>query len=146
MKQMIEKLIKHKEISIIVIVLLSVFFIGRCSVPSVKQPKTDNQVPTHAHEKKAQWYTCSMHPQVRSNDPKGKCPICGMDLIPVAGGPHEHEEEEKVQLVLRLCLMFLLFPHNDKAFPMKSDSTDSLNMTREILLRSQLGLKAELMK
>ena len=100
MKQMIEKLIKHKEISIIVIVLLSVFFIGRCSVPSVKQPKTDNQVPTHAHEKKAQWYTCSMHPQVRSNDPKGKCPICGMDLIPVAGGPHEHEEEEKVQLKL----------------------------------------------
>lgn len=28
-------------------------------------------------------YTCSMHPSVRSNDPKGKCPICGMDLIPV---------------------------------------------------------------
>lgn len=28
-------------------------------------------------------YTCSMHPQVRSDQP-GKCPICGMDLIPVA--------------------------------------------------------------
>lgn len=28
-------------------------------------------------------YTCSMHPQVRSDNP-GKCPICGMDLIPVA--------------------------------------------------------------
>ena len=28
-------------------------------------------------------WTCSMHPQIRSSKP-GKCPICGMDLIPVA--------------------------------------------------------------
>jgi Cu(I)/Ag(I) efflux system membrane fusion protein len=28
-------------------------------------------------------YTCSMHPQIRL--PKGqKCPLCGMDLVPVA--------------------------------------------------------------
>lgn len=30
-------------------------------------------------------YTCPMHPQVRSPTP-GKCPICGMDLVPVPGG------------------------------------------------------------
>jgi len=29
------------------------------------------------------YYTCTMHPSVRSQNPKGKCPICGMDLIPV---------------------------------------------------------------
>lgn len=28
-------------------------------------------------------YTCSMHPQIRQNEP-GKCPLCGMDLTPVA--------------------------------------------------------------
>lgn len=28
-------------------------------------------------------WTCSMHPQVRQNKP-GQCPICGMDLIPMA--------------------------------------------------------------
>ncbi len=28
------------------------------------------------------WYTCSMHPQIRQDHP-GKCPICGMELIPV---------------------------------------------------------------
>ena len=32
-------------------------------------------------EKKAQIWTCSMHPQIRLPNP-GKCPICGMDLIP----------------------------------------------------------------
>ena len=30
-------------------------------------------------------WTCSMHPQIRQNEP-GKCPICGMDLIPVSEG------------------------------------------------------------
>ncbi|MBU2526788.1 MAG: efflux RND transporter periplasmic adaptor subunit [Bacteroidetes bacterium] len=32
-----------------------------------------------------QIWTCSMHPQIRMNEP-GQCPICGMDLIPAAGG------------------------------------------------------------
>ncbi len=29
------------------------------------------------------YYTCTMHPSVHSQDPHGKCPICGMDLVPV---------------------------------------------------------------
>ncbi len=28
-------------------------------------------------------FTCSMHPQIRQNEP-GRCPICGMELIPVS--------------------------------------------------------------
>src|SRR5205085_6512383 len=51
------------------------------------------------------YYTCTMHPSVKSQDPKGKCPICGMNLVPVmkknrgtgepekrgnADGGHEH--------------------------------------------------------
>jgi Cu(I)/Ag(I) efflux system membrane fusion protein len=35
----------------------------------------------YVHEKKIIW-TCSMHPQIRMDHP-GKCPICGMDLIPL---------------------------------------------------------------
>src|SRR5439155_21769641 len=27
-------------------------------------------------------YTCSMHPQVRAHSP-GKCPFCGMELVPL---------------------------------------------------------------
>ena len=33
-------------------------------------------------------WTCSMHPQIRQPEP-GKCPICGMDLIPLAGDGDE---------------------------------------------------------
>lgn len=33
-------------------------------------------------EDQTQIWTCSMHPQIRRNGP-GKCPICGMDLVPV---------------------------------------------------------------
>ncbi len=41
------------------------------------QPEKSEQVS----EKKTVW-TCSMHPQIRMDHP-GKCPICGMDLIPL---------------------------------------------------------------
>lgn len=34
----------------------------------------------HEHSEVEEW-TCSMHPQIRQPEP-GKCPICGMDLIP----------------------------------------------------------------
>lgn len=40
----------------------------------------------HIHEGQEtmehQIWTCSMHPQIRQNEP-GECPICGMDLIPL---------------------------------------------------------------
>src|SRR5712664_2898076 len=42
------------------------------------------------------YYTCTMHPSVRSQDPKAKCPICSMELVPVkkqdakTGGSDEH--------------------------------------------------------
>lgn len=32
-----------------------------------------------------QIWTCSMHPQIRRDGP-GKCPLCGMDLVPVTSG------------------------------------------------------------
>jgi len=30
-------------------------------------------------------YTCPMHPEVQQSGP-GKCPKCGMDLVPMSGG------------------------------------------------------------
>ena len=38
-------------------------------------------------------WTCSMHPHIRMDQP-GKCPICGMDLIPlVQGGSSSHDPD-----------------------------------------------------
>ncbi len=45
------------------------------------------------------YYTCSMHPSVRSEKP-GKCPICGMELIPVYKGSENRIVIEKEKLAL----------------------------------------------
>lgn len=47
---------------------------------------SDKQSHAHQHEQmtdeSTQVWTCSMHPQIRQAEP-GKCPLCGMDLIPL---------------------------------------------------------------
>jgi Cu(I)/Ag(I) efflux system membrane fusion protein len=46
------------------------------------------------------YYTCTMHPSVKSQDPKGKCPICSMDLVPVmkkGGGKAATETSPQMQ-------------------------------------------------
>ena len=45
----------------------------------------ENQTNEHNHSTTAESetiWTCSMHPQIRQNEP-GDCPLCGMDLIPL---------------------------------------------------------------
>jgi membrane fusion protein, copper/silver efflux system len=44
-------------------------------------------------------WTCSMHPQVRQPGP-GKCPICGMDLIPVTGADEHDDHGELPRLTV----------------------------------------------
>jgi membrane fusion protein, copper/silver efflux system len=45
------------------------------------------------------YYTCTMHPSVKSQDPKGKCPICSMDLVPVVKkGGSEAKAETSPQM------------------------------------------------
>jgi len=68
---------KYVTISII---LIFGFFLGWL----VFHP-SQNTIDTHDHsEEVAQStiWTCSMHPQIRMEEP-GDCPICGMDLIPL---------------------------------------------------------------
>lgn len=43
----------------------------------------DHSVMTSETGDEVTTYTCSMHPQIRQNEP-GQCPLCGMDLIPVS--------------------------------------------------------------
>ena len=71
------------KISIIIISLLAGVIIGWFFFHSSPGDKTDSElgkVPADT----AIW-TCSMHPQIRMDEP-GKCPICGMDLVPGKSG------------------------------------------------------------
>ncbi len=52
----------------------------------------DTHLHTESVEGEATEYTCSMHPQVRQDEP-GDCPICGMDLIPVSDGGDEQQDD-----------------------------------------------------
>ncbi len=45
-------------------------------------PKTEDGHHHSAEENKSGIWTCAMHPQIRKSEP-GKCPICGMELIPL---------------------------------------------------------------
>ena len=73
---------------LILIVLVAGLFMGWLFFHSSGETTTAGEntatVETHdhAHEEATVW-TCSMHPQVRSDKP-GKCPICSMDLIPLS--------------------------------------------------------------
>lgn len=61
--------------------------------PSATQP---DESPT---SDRPQQYTCSMHPQIRSSDPKAKCPICGMDLIPVPADGDDDDHDAALPLL-----------------------------------------------
>jgi len=41
------------------------------------------------------YYTCTMHPSVKSQDPNAKCPICSMDLVPVMKKKTSTKSDEK---------------------------------------------------
>jgi membrane fusion protein, copper/silver efflux system len=60
--------------------MLSAIFLAACGKPA-EQISTAN----------VDYWTCAMHPAVHSEVP-GKCPICGMDLVPVT---HRQEEITK---------------------------------------------------
>jgi membrane fusion protein, copper/silver efflux system len=58
----------------IILSILTISFLSSCKHSSTKSAQTA--------DKSDVYYTCSMHPQVKEDQP-GKCPICQMDLIAV---------------------------------------------------------------
>jgi Cu(I)/Ag(I) efflux system membrane fusion protein len=70
----------HSNPAAAVLVALSLLLTACSQAPAPAAPEVH-------HEHKAQdgetVYQCPMHPEVRSDEP-GRCPICGMDLVPMA--------------------------------------------------------------
>lgn len=64
-------------------------------------PSSERAAPDrHAHAPDASagtTWTCSMHPQIQQPEP-GRCPICGMDLIPIGSDDHDGDDRPRVFL------------------------------------------------
>ncbi|MHC4941959.1 MAG: efflux RND transporter periplasmic adaptor subunit [Planctomycetota bacterium] len=74
-----------RPIALLVILVAVGFILGRITAPG-NGSAPGEQSHDHAAASGVEAdvvYTCSMHPQVRLDDPNAKCPICAMDLIPV---------------------------------------------------------------
>lgn len=84
------------------LILVFVFVLGRMSVRRDHADDGAARAPAGGHAGvtaaavSPQEYTCSMHPTVRSPDPNDKCPICGMDLIPVPADADDGSADEPV--------------------------------------------------
>ncbi len=72
--------LKTKTILRYAIVLVSGLLLGWLLFSGGKEEHAHDLQPVATAEGTV--WTCSMHPQVRQNEP-GDCPICGMDLIPM---------------------------------------------------------------
>ncbi|MDR8391210.1 efflux RND transporter periplasmic adaptor subunit [Aliifodinibius sp. S!AR15-10] len=80
-----KQLIKAGSI-LLVGIFLGWFLFGGSSPNGAETTDMEQHVEeAHTDEEGNIVYTCSMHPQVRQNEP-GDCPICGMELIPTNNG------------------------------------------------------------
>ncbi len=70
-----------------IVVLVVISFVAGYLVRSFSQNQSatiqEPNIGKQAVDSKQTWWTCAMHPQIHQPKP-GKCPICFMDLIPVA--------------------------------------------------------------
>lgn len=86
MKRLLPRLFGKLGVVVLVFLALGLGYLLRgCLSPApLPAPQTEARVEEQA-EADVQWWTCSMHPQIRQPKP-GRCPICGMELIPVSEG------------------------------------------------------------
>lgn len=65
------------------LLIISGLFLGWIFFHSPANEKTTQKTEIHDHnDVQHEIWTCAMHPQIKMDKP-GKCPICGMDLIPL---------------------------------------------------------------
>lgn len=107
----IKEWIKTKQVQYTIFALAGLL-VGWLLFSPSSTPQADSSHHDHSHDSIAGHshshdllqdengvWTCSMHPQIRQDKP-GKCPICGMDLIPVrkSGNNNENIDPSSIQL------------------------------------------------
>ena len=102
MKKIIQNI--KENYKLILIVLVAGLFLGwlffHSSGDKATAIENAEAVETHdnSHENATIW-TCSMHPQIREDGP-GKCPICGMDLIPLSSLESDNGQTDPNAIVM----------------------------------------------
>ncbi len=96
----------------------------------------------HIHESESTEntvWTCSMHPQIKMSDP-GKCPICGMDLIPLVSGTSSQIDHHSIHLTKEAAeLANVLTTKVMKQNPVKEVRVYGKVQLDERLLQSQVS-------
>jgi membrane fusion protein, copper/silver efflux system len=83
---------KILQVLVVVIVAFGVgYYLARDGADHPKTQPLAESAKVQGEAKKVEWWTCSMHPQIRLPHP-GKCPICYMDLIPLESEEHVHDD------------------------------------------------------
>ncbi|MFQ5965066.1 MAG: efflux RND transporter periplasmic adaptor subunit, partial [Candidatus Scalinduaceae bacterium] len=83
--------VRWEIISALIAIFIAGLIIGLFFKSGGVEGPIDTTILTETTEGKILFWTCSMHPQIKQAEP-GRCPICGMDLVPMreeAGGGEE---------------------------------------------------------
>jgi Cu(I)/Ag(I) efflux system membrane fusion protein len=84
----------NKYVNYSLLLLLGIFIGWLFFHQSQKEEKKSDQLTETA---KSTIWTCAMHPQIRMAEP-GKCPICGMDLIPLVQSSSSSIDPDAIHL------------------------------------------------
>jgi Cu(I)/Ag(I) efflux system membrane fusion protein len=82
-----KNLLRNKPAKIVLVVIVA-FLAGYFFRSPSQQSQPGPQREYSGALQEQSWWTCAMHPQIHQPKP-GKCPICFMDLVPVAPGEKE---------------------------------------------------------
>lgn len=89
------------KVILVALIAAALLFVGRWSSgwgagdSTASRGEHDHSAMEGAADTVASLWTCPMHPQIKLPDP-GDCPICGMDLVPMAQGG----DDNPMQLVM----------------------------------------------
>ena len=88
------KIFSNKYVNYSLLLILGIFIGWLFFHSSRKEEKKSDQLTERV---KTTIWTCAMHPQIRMPEP-GKCPICGMDLIPLVQSSFSSIDPDAIRL------------------------------------------------
>ncbi len=101
MKKLIKNIKEHYKllIGVFIVGLLFGWIFFHSSGKTIQTSQELSGVENQNTESANQIWTCSMHPQIRMDQP-GQCPICGMDLIPLTSMSSSDESIDPNEIVM----------------------------------------------